>query len=146
MIQVKLFLCADSAAIDVRTNAISAFHITEQLNAASFPVAIPHVALIAVLIREETDPSNIQLQLQIHSGNQQLFAGPVSINFVQQLATRTVVDMHGLVVPAPGTLRFLLMNGDEKLSSWTILVSQVGQPAGVQMYLPMTQPPAGQAN
>jgi hypothetical protein len=142
VIQAKVFLCADSAAIDARTNALSAFHIMEQLNAPSFPVAIPRVSMIAVLTRQDTDPSNVQLQLQIYSGNQQLFVGPMAVNFAQQLNARTVAEMHGLVVPAPGVLSFVLRNGDETLSSWTVLVSQVGQ-MPLQIFLPPTHPRGG---
>ena len=54
MFSVKLFLCSDSASIDVRTNTISAFHITEQLMTASFPVAIPRISVVTVLNREQS--------------------------------------------------------------------------------------------
>lgn len=134
MIEVKLFICADSAAIDARTNAISAFHIAEQLNSPSFPVAVPRLAIIAIVVREATDPSSIQLQMQVHSGNQQLFSGPMAINFMQQLNARAVAEIHGLVIPAPGPLRLLLRNGDETLASWTVLINQVGQ-MPMQMFM-----------
>ena len=140
MIQVKLFLCADSAAIDMRTNALSAFQIIDQLHAPSFPVAIPRISMIASLTREATDPSDVTLQLQIHCGNQQLYAGPVQINFLQQLSARTIVDMHGLLVPAPGSLQFLLSRDAEALSSWTILVNHIGRPEA-QMSFPLAQAP-----
>jgi hypothetical protein len=142
VIQAKLFLCADSAAIDARNNALSAFNIIEQFSAASFPVAVPRIAMIAAFTREQTDPSNIQFQLKIFAGNQQLFGGPFAVNFVQQLTARTVAEMHGLVIPGPGNLTFVLMNGEEKLSSWTVTVNQVGQ-APLQMFLPPTQAPQG---
>ena len=139
MIKVRLFLCADSAAIDARTGSLSAFHIMEQLSTPSFPVAIPRVAVVAVVTREDSDPSNLQLQLQIFSGNQQLFVGPMAINFVQQVTARTVAEMHGLVVPGPGVLTFLLLNGEEKLGSWTVNINQIGQ-IPLQMFFPPTPP------
>lgn len=134
MIQVKLFLCSDSAAVDARTNALSAFHIAEQFNAPSFPVAVPRIAIITILTREAADPSNVQLQVQVYCGDHQLFTGPMAVNFVQQLTARTVIEVHGLVVPTPGTLRFLLRHGDETLSSWTVLANQVGQ-MPIQMFI-----------
>ncbi len=139
MIRSKLFFCSDSAAVDARTNALSAFHIIEQLNAPSFPVVLPRVSILSYLTREEADPSAIQLQLQIFSGAQQLFDGPLGINFVQQLTTRTVVELNGLLVPAPVDLRFVLLNGDQALDSWTVVVNQVGAPA-VQLTLPPPVP------
>jgi hypothetical protein len=141
VINSKLFFCSDSSSLDARLNTISAFHIMEQINAPSFPVAVSRVAVISYLSREEGDPSTIQLQLRIFCGTQQLFDGPLPINFVQQLHTRSVVELNGLVVPAPLELRFLLLNGEQVLDSWVILVNQVGQPAA-QLILPPPPPPS----
>lgn len=129
-------MCADSAAVDMRTNALSVFHVLEQLSSPAFPVVVPRVSIVFMLNREEADPSNLQCQLQIHSGNQQLFARPVPINFQQQFVSRTVLEMYGIVVPAPGSLRFELRNGEVLLGSWSVLVSQVGGPV-FQMNLPV---------
>jgi hypothetical protein len=141
VIQSKLFLCSESAAIDARTNTLCAFHIIEQFNAPSFPFVVPRVAILAFLSREEADPSIFQLRLQIFSGVQELFDGPLSVNFAHQLSSRTVVDLNGLLVPAPVQLRFLLLNEDHVLDSWSVIVNQLGQP-GLQLNLPPQPPPA----
>jgi hypothetical protein len=138
MIDAKLFLCADSAAIDVRMNAMSAFHILEQLNVPSFPVAIPRISVLASLTRENSDPSNIQVQLQIEIAGQQLFAGPMPFNFMQQLSARSILDMQGLLVTSPGNLIFTMSHEGRSLASWTIQVHQVGR-TPVQMYIPGVQ-------
>jgi hypothetical protein len=136
LIQSKLFVCADSAAVDARTSALSIFHVLEQLSSPAFPVAVPRVAIVFVLSREEADPANLHCQLQIHSGNQQLIARPVPVNFQQQFVARVILEMYGVVVPAPGNLRFELMNGEALLGSWSVLVNQVGGPV-FQMNLPV---------
>jgi len=142
LIEAKLLLCSDSSAIDARINTISAFHIMEQLTAAAFPVALPRIAIIALLTREEADPSQADLQLQIHLGPQQLFTGPMPVDFVQQLSTRAIVELHGLVIPAPGEVRVLIVKEAAVLASWTIKMQQVGEPE-MQLHLPV-QPPRGQ--
>lgn len=140
MIRTTLFFCSDSAAIDARFNTLSVFHIMEQLNAPAFPMAIPRLTVVALLSKEEADPPVFQLQLQIFLGVQQLFAGPVHGNFFQQLSTRTVIEVNGLVIPAPGELRLVLINGEQPLGSWTVRVNQVGMPA-MQLVLPPPAPP-----
>jgi hypothetical protein len=142
VIQAKLFLCSDSAVIDARTNTISAFHIMEQINSTAFPVIVPRLSIVAMFEREETDPATVQLQVQIYSGNQQLFAGPLPVNFFQQLQSRTIVDLNGLVVPGLGSLRIVLRNEEQILSSWIIAVNQVGQPRAQLVFPP--QSPTGQ--
>jgi len=113
----------------------------EQLNAPAFPVVVPRLAILSLLERDEGDPAVVQLHLRMFSGVQQLFDGPMPVNFNQQFSARTIIDMHGVVIPAPGELRFLLMNVEETLASWTIVVNNVGQ-AGAQLYFPPPPPPA----
>jgi hypothetical protein len=144
VVRSKLFFCSDSTSIDARSNALSAFNIIEQLNAPSFPVVVPRLAILIFLSREEGDPSVVQLQLQIFSGTQQLFGGPLAVNFVQQLSTRTIVELNGLLVPAPAELRLVLRDGDQLLDTWTVTVNQVGQPTA-QLILPPPPQPVGPA-
>jgi hypothetical protein len=142
MIRAKTFFCADGASVDARTNTLCAFHITEQLNAAAFPIAVPRLSVMSLLSREAGDPSNVELQLQIHLGENQLFRGPVPINFAQQLTARTILEMQGFVVPSPGTLRFVLANDGVPIGSWEVLVNQVGQPRFQMVFPgPIAQPP-----
>jgi hypothetical protein len=141
MFSLKLFLCCDSASVDLRTNTISAFHITEQLGAPTFPVAIPRIHSIALINREETDPGALQLQLDAYLGNQQIASGPFNVNFANQLSARGIAEMQGLVLPGPGALRFVLRNRETTMGSWTVSVVQLGQ-LPIQMLLP-AQPPAG---
>lgn len=136
MIQARLFLCSDSASIDARTNTVSAFHIMEQINAASFPVVMPRLSIIAILEREEADPATLQLQLQIYSGDQQLFAGPLPVNFFQQLISRAILELNGLVVPGPRNLNVVLRNGEQVVGSWMIVVNEVGQPRAQLVFPP----------
>jgi hypothetical protein len=139
VIQARLLLCSDSASIDARLNTISAFHIAEEMNTPSFPVVIPRISLVLMLVREEADPSNVQLQLQIHSANQQVFAGPIPFDFAQRLAGRAIADMHGLLVPLPGLLRFVVLYEERQLGSWAITMNQIGQ-ASLQMNLGVVPP------
>ncbi len=137
MLLSKLFLCCDSASLDSRNNTVSAFHIAEGINAASFPVVIPRTTVIALISREETDPTDFNIQLQATLGGQQLFSGPFPMNFAGGLMGRTVVEVQGLVIPGPDDLTFLLRVGEEVVSSWITKVSQVGQPQ-MQLLLPQT--------
>jgi len=140
VLNLKLLLCADSNSLDSRSNTISAFHILEDFNAASFPVALPRVTVVAMVDREETDPSDIELQLRVYLGDKELFAGPFALNFAQRLSARALIEMQGIVVPNPGVLSFVLLNADQIFGSWAIRVSQIGQPK-IQMQLPQNPIP-----
>lgn len=141
MLRSKLFLCAESASIDSRSNTISAFHIIEMVNVAGFPAVVPRISVLAVLSREETDAVEANIHLEAFLGVQQLFSGPFPANFVG-LLSKSVVELQGMVLTGPGDLRFILKNGEEVLGSWSMMISQVGQP---QMHLLYQQtPPAPQ--
>lgn len=134
MIESKLFLCADSASIDARTNTLSAFHIVEDYHAAAFPVVVPRISVLMVLFRDPTDPAVPEVQLLVYLGDQQLSASPLPVNFGQRLTVRAIADLNGLVIPGPGVLRFVVGIGAQVVDSWTINANQVGQPA-IQLHL-----------
>lgn len=145
MIRARLFFCADSTALDVRTQTVSAFHIMEFLNAVAFPVVVPRISVAALFERDQNDPQNFELQLSAIAGEQPLFVGPFPVNFAQQMQARTVVEMNGLLLPSPGTLRMLLGDGDRLVASWVITVNQIGQPQA-QLVFAQPPPPAAPQN
>ena len=142
MIEAKLFLCSDSAAIDVRLNSLSVFHIIEEINAAVFPVVFARITAIMILTREQGDPDNLALQMSISLGERQLFEGPFQVNFLQRLSCRAVVDLNGVVILAPGNLRFQVRHGAREIAAWNVVVNQVGQPRVQPVVVPQP-PPAG---
>jgi hypothetical protein len=135
VIQVRLFFCSDSSAIDGRRNTISAFHIVENLWTPIFPIAIPSLSVIALLTRDQTDQQSVEYQLQVHLGGQQLLSHPLRASFLQQATARVIAEIHGLVVPAPGTLSFSAREGDQIKASWAVLVQQATQ-GQVQLHFP----------
>ncbi len=146
MLQVRLFLCSESASIDARNNSLSAFHILEQINSPHFPSVIPRLCVILLMTREAEDPSRSGLQLRIElAGGQQLFSGPIDVNFVQQLSARIIIDIQAFLVPAPGNLRFSVRDGQAELCFWSITVMQIaGQPLQMRFVSPPS--PAGAGN
>jgi len=131
-----LFLCSESAAIDARTNNLSVFHVMEELNAVSFPVLVQRFAVIMLLSRTQDEPQNPALHLRITLGEQNLFEGPLTFSFQQHLRARTVADLFGLVIPAPGDVSVDARVDDQPLAHWTIKVNRVGQ-LGLNVFPPM---------
>lgn len=131
--EVKLILCADSASVDIRHNTFSAFHILEELGAASFPFVLPRLSVIAILERRSDEPPNPEIQLIITLDEQQLFVGPYQANFFNRLTARAIAELQGLVIAHPGTLQAKLIVHDVELGHWTMLVRQA-TPPGMQTY------------
>src|SRR5258708_15770740 len=128
MFRLKLLFCSDSAALDARTQTVSAFHIAEVFRSASFPAVMNRLTVIAYVTRDETDPAQVELQLRVMHGDQQLFVGPIPLNYAAGgLLARAVVVLQGLVIPAPGELSARLVNGEQLQGSWTVTATQVGQ-------------------
>jgi len=117
-------------------NTLSAFHVLEQLSAPSFPVVLPRISVIGLFVREELDPETLQLQLKVVSGAQEVFDGPVTASFQQQPVARIILEMHGLVIPGPGDLSFLITDGDSPLCSWVVAVNHIGNPDMQQLHFP----------
>lgn len=129
MINAKLFVCSDSASLDMRTNLISIFGVLEQVSAATFPIALPRICIVGVFTREQADPANINLQLQLLlNDDQSLYNGPLNINFAHQLTARSIGEMRNLAIPSPGTLIVRIAERERIISSWSLNFIQVGMP------------------
>lgn len=140
VMRAKLFLCAQSSSLDARTNAISVFHVLEELHAPAYPVALPAMSIIAFLELEEGEPIDSEVQLQILLGEQQLFVGPFQTNFQVRRKARALADFNGLVIPAPGVLRVLLTSAERNVAAWEMTCDQV-LPPHLQMHLPQQEQP-----
>jgi hypothetical protein len=128
--KVLLLACSDSTAIDARLHTISLFHITEELNSASFPVAIPRLSVTMLLLRDPAEPSNADLNLRISLGDEVLHSGPLGFSFGDHLRCRWTAELYGLIVPAPGDLKVEVRDDLRALADWTVRVNHVG---GVQV-------------
>jgi hypothetical protein len=105
-----------------------------------FCVPDSRLCIVGIFVREKADPAATDFQLEITIGGQQLFAGPFNVNFAQQLTARSIAEMHGLVVPSPGTLGVSLRHEGRVIGHWSAAVNQDGQ-AAMQMFLPPLLPP-----
>jgi hypothetical protein len=125
--KVKYFLCADSASIDNRLTTLSLFHILDEAIAVSFPFVIPRIVIASSLIREERDQPDPRLQLKIQIGENVIAQAPFRVDFQEnQNTSRSVAEMHNLLIVAPGTLKFILSMADENIAEWSMNIGQVG--------------------
>ena len=139
--QPVLFTCSEFAALDAGTNRISVFHILEEINAVSFPAFHGNMAVIAFLTREGSEPSTSTLQLVAELNGQPIFGIPFPVDYQNHLKVRSINQIQGVPIPAPGILRVRLVDGARDLAEWKIQVSLVGQPQMVQQAPPEAPSP-----
>jgi hypothetical protein len=137
MLKTKYFLCAESAAADIRKNSVSVFHILENVIAPIFPFVIPRICIVASLERTTDEPSIMSLTLLVKLGEAQLFKGPLALNFAHLLQSRTFFEIGGLPVSASGNLNFHLLRDSEELATWTISIERLDAASAVQIPFPM---------
>lgn len=126
--EVRLFICSESFALDAARNSLSLFHILEEINSPVFPVALPQMSVVAMFVREEEEPNEPQVRLRIQLDGQELFLGPMGVNFQGHLRTRSLGNIQALVLPRPGRLSVSVEQNDHALASWLVAVNQIGQP------------------
>lgn len=132
--EARLFLVAQSSAVDARTNSISAFNIMEEIHAATYPIVVPTMAILAMIDQGESEPDRPDVQLQISLGGQQLFQGPFQVDFQGRRKGKALAEFNGLVVPAPGVLRLSLSYNGQPFAAWEIVCDQA-LPPQLQMLL-----------
>jgi hypothetical protein len=139
--EVRLFICAQSAALDARQGTISAFHILESVNTPAFPVAVPQMSILGIFERETPSAEDPQAQLRVSLGAKELYLGPFFIKFQNRLRARAIVELQGIVLPAPGRLTISLLLEQRETANWVIDINHIGKPnINAQFPLPLPAP------
>lgn len=144
--QLKFLICGESAAVDNRRNSLSIFHMLDEINAAAFPVVVAQMCIAMLFERNANDapePNNVSLQISLN--DQELFRTQIDLRFGAHYRMRYVTDFRGLLVSAPGNLRFAVTVGEERLGEWVVPVNHIGQ-LMVQPDLPLRNQPANAEN
>jgi hypothetical protein len=133
-----LFAVCDNALLDANTNAVSLINILSDLHAAGFPIAIPRLAVVGMFERADNEPDVNNLQLKINLNGMEIANVPWPIDFQGRLHAQGTANLQGLVVVAPGVLRFGVEVGAQN-HFWDIDVHALGptadlftQPSGTQ--------------
>jgi hypothetical protein len=127
-------LCAESVVTDASSNQISIFNVIETIQAQQVPFVIPKVALLTILERTNEETEQTPVTIVVLCNDAHIFTHVINVHFQGKFRTRLVGNIGGLVVPAPGPLKFSVRSdaGDE-LGNWTVPVSSsMEQPATVQ--------------
>jgi hypothetical protein len=135
MIKCQLALLAKGVIRDADTNAISIYHIIEEVKAASFPVFFPEVAFFAYLVREDGDPSVLELQGRISVDDAVIVDAPMKADFQGLRGNRQIFRIGGLPVPKPGMLVAELFNKEngESIGRYEARVSTIGKQPQVKI-------------
>jgi hypothetical protein len=129
MIRCVLAVAAESILVDSATNNVSAVNILEELKAPNFPRAAPKIMVLFLLERDDTDPEQLDgCTLVINLAGQELFSGPMEVNFQGKPRLRLMTGFVGLSVIGPGQLVFALRQGNTELGRWQLQVRQTGGP------------------
>jgi len=118
MIYRSLSVC-ENAILDARTNNISLINIIEEIQIMGFPTLLPHLSIVAQLQKEPIDNGDqFVFEIRIRINQRQLFAQPVTTNFMGRPKNRLILDMNGVPITESGSLIVeLVRDGTVVLSS-----------------------------
>jgi len=133
VISCVLSVCSETVVIDRLSNFVSAINIFETISIESFPVVIPRVFCLFELVREHGDPLQLPGLVTFKLGDTEITRTPYDIDFQGAFRTRTVLNIQGLVVAGPGTLRVSIDADGKTLGHWDILCE--GRPAQIKFPL-----------
>jgi len=136
--QVRLIACAESSATDQHRNTVSLFHILEELNSPAFPTIVPQCVLVTLFVREPAEPSRPEgVGVRVYLGTEVILEGPMDLDFQGHMRLRYTTSVQNLILSAPGTLRFSIVQNGRELGVWPMVVNHIGQPV-LQSQLPLT--------
>jgi hypothetical protein len=136
MITCKLALCSQMALLDRQSNNVSMINIMDEIN-VPVPAVLSTLSAVFILKRDSTDPETPPADLSVgmvgQVGQAQRF--PVNIDFQGKLSSYTVIQMAGVPIPLPGTLRaelFLPPTATSPLAAWDIKVDALYAPTVIK--------------
>ena len=118
-------LCADGIVIDRRTNNVSLFNVMEELNSVGFPLLINKLYAICLMNREAHDEDTTEARFEFKLDNKVLLKANTNINFQQKHRTRVVLEVSGLILPVPGTLKVSLLREGEVIAFNEIEINKI---------------------
>lgn len=127
--EIALFAITQSVSVDQQRNTLSLFHVIEELNSPSFPLAVPAFHMAALFVRsadEENAPGGIEFVIT-HEGRE-LVRHPTPTNFQGRLRLRTVLEVGGIAVTSPGLMIASVEMRGAQLATWRIVVNSIARP------------------
>jgi hypothetical protein len=120
-----LFSVCEAGLVDANTNALRLINLIVDINAASFPVAVPKLAAVGIFEREEGDGELLPMNLLVSLNGETLSEVPWQIDFQGKRRVQTIAMLQGLPITQPGKLRFALSDSHQLLY-WDINIQSIG--------------------
>jgi hypothetical protein len=137
--ELRFIVCAQSVTVDQRHNTLSLFHLVEEWSIPSFPFVMPPTTLIGLFERTLDEPNEPdRIEVVIRFGDRELIRKKLTTSFQGRLRMRTITEIGGVLVPAPGVVNFTLEFGENLSSNWKVVINSIARPV-VQPALPLTQ-------
>jgi hypothetical protein len=131
--EVVLFTCSHSVALDARTNNVSLFHIIEQISFPTFPVVCPPLVALTMMVRKPDESETPKLTMKWTLNDSSIFEFPMEVNFQGLMRSRNFADIGGMVLQGPGILRAEVCLDDSWEAEWRIEVKKIGGPQTTDM-------------
>ena len=124
-------LCAEGVVVDRRTNNVSIFNMMEEINSVGFPLLINKLYAVCLINREANDEDTTEANFEFKLDNKVLLNANTSINFQNRQKTRSVLEVSGLVIPVPGTLKVSLLKDGDVISFNEIVINKIDKTSTV---------------
>ena len=130
-----LFCCSESTAVDTNSQRLSVFNFSDSFQSPTFPVVVPSMSVVAWMEREADEPETLELTTRLLLNKRKIADLPITFRFQDKLRARTIANIGGLIIEAPGILETQLRFGRKKLGTWTILVQPANNPPAIEAQL-----------
>lgn len=141
--RATLFTVCETVLLDNQTMAFSLINVFTELSVSAFPVAIPKIAIAAIVEKSENDPNSLDCRILVRLNDQELLNTPGTFDFQGKKRVQIGTLVQGIVLPGPGDLRFSLFHNQADnpvaLSDWVVAIHSLGPQA--DMFAGPIQPP-----
>ena len=121
--KVQLALLSESTSLDRNTNKLSIFNVVDRWASLTFPLWIPSVSIVIVLVREN-EPPNLVGKLQAKIGDTIAGEREINIKFNANNLAKMILNTN-ITIPAPGEVVFSLAVPDQTVELLRAPVQQL---------------------
>ncbi|MBV6493791.1 MAG: hypothetical protein LDLANPLL_01814 [Turneriella sp.] len=126
--KIRNFLISERVIRDIGTNNISLINILENISAPRFPIAINQLFIYFQLAKTEDAEKDLQkienIQMQIFMDSEIINESTVAFDFFGRESATGIMNVGGLLLKKPGTLRFQFSLEGKFTESCDVIVTQ----------------------
>ena len=124
MLKLKSLIVAEKVIIEKDTNKVTIVDVIENLKSPSYPLFFPNFSCLLYFENDKDNADQNKYKFTLKNNDKLLIDTDVNIDFQGKLTTRSLVNINGLAIPAPGVVTIEISSEGQHIDSYSFNFDQ----------------------